>query len=660
MHLKHTYGPDIKAYEIINPVIKEANANRNTHPVKDNKFDKEFDAEVQFRAFNKSFHLLLYKDLQFQKVRIESYRSFKSSEHYKASSNFYEGTLKDSGFDSRVSGYIENGIFSGIIAENGTVYFLESADLFFHNFIHSGNIVIYESADITNFEEYQDFRDNENEPLKKNMFLYRNKLDEYYFKGINRTLKPGEHYACRIEMVADHTLYEYFNKNVYVVSAFLYLHAKYADSVFRRTDFDGTGVPNNIRIVVEKIYIYESLNDPNYPMAKASSLFDFLSKFARRTQYFCLSICMCYRRYSSRAVGNAYKPTTGIHGLPGGICQEPLYFRLDGFKYVKMNFNTAVVTIIGTNRKVLPLITTLLAITHEIGHSFGSDHDSPTNLFCSPGGEKGHYIMHPTTTKKLKELSNVFSLCSRRAMYKIIAERGNCLKVYPSTCGNGIREGNEECDCGWEKICKYLDPCCTPFDAKAPEKGCTFRNKTGAVCSPKESPCCNKDCTVNRQKDKICYESDTSCFISYCDQNSAVCPAPEKARDAYPCLKSSKTCHKGFCNSSVCLDNNLEECKCKEWHYFCFVCCLKDKKCIPAHNIGFLTPWNSPFVLVEGTPCNGSKHNRCDGTGRCINVKTRVEVDTGEKAIWWALAILVLVVLVLLLIFIYLLIKHLK
>ncbi|GFT77586.1 disintegrin and metalloproteinase domain-containing protein 10 [Nephila pilipes] len=659
IHLKLMYGHDIQAYEIINPKFKEVDTNRNMYLTEDYKWNKEFDVEMQFQAFNKSFHLLLYEDLLFQKIQIKSYVSHKSSKSLQDSCNFYEGFLNDSSFDSRVSGYLKNGIFIGIITANDTTYFMESADLFFPNYNHSGKIVIYKSKDNIQLEEYQTSGDISNEIPKRNtMFPFRGKGDNYYyFKRINKTGIPDENRTCQIEMVADHTLYEYFKKDESTVSAFLYLHAKYTDSIFRKTDFDGDGFPDNIRIVVKNIFIYKSINDPNYPMARVSSLLEFLKNFSKRTQYFCLSICICHRHYSSKVVGRAYKPTPGRWGAPGGICQRPVIFQRDGFR---VSLNTGVVTIVNSQGTTFPLITTLLAVSHEIGHSFGSDHDLTENLFCSPGGDKGHYLMHPKTSKKVKELSNVFSPCSRRDMYKIIKERGSCLKSSPSICGNGIREGNEECDCGWEKICKHIDHCCTPSDAKAPEKGCTFRNKTGVFCSPEESLCCTKDCTVNKEKDKICYESDTSCLISYCDQKSAVCPVPDKAPDKHPCLKSSRTCNRGFCNSSVCLDNDLEECNCEKWHSVCFVCCLKDRQCKPAHKFGLLTPWNSPFVHVEGTRCNGSRNYRCDGTGRCIDVKTRVQLDKDEKVMWWGLSILVFVFFLLLTIFVCLLIQHLK
>ena len=54
------------------------------------------------------------------------------------------------------------------------------------------------------------------------------------------------------------------------------------------------------------------------------------------------------------------------------------------------------------------------------------------------------------------------------------------------TCGNGIIDENEDCDCGSEPGCAS-DPCCSPITCKL---------KHDAECSG--GPCCH-NCRVSRQ-----------------------------------------------------------------------------------------------------------------------------------------------------------------
>ncbi|GBN35718.1 Disintegrin and metalloproteinase domain-containing protein 10, partial [Araneus ventricosus] len=383
-HAESMYDHEVKNYELITPLVIPSEAGRNPPA----------ELEIQFRAFNKSFCLLLHEDLEFQDLEVESLEAHGSSKSVRVNFTFFEGTANDS-TDSVVAGYLCSEVLCGTFAEDGVVYFMESAEFFFSNSNYSRRAIIYRSEDVEGFVEdlrrTHGFKDSQKQRTS-NPHLVRNLLFPasgnyfgryYYPKGIDRSAQPGADYACRIEMVADHTLYQYFNKDIDALSAFLYLHGKYADSVFRKTDFDGDGFKDNIRIVVKKVFVYKSANEANYPMAYAADLIDFLKRFTRRIQNHCLSVCLCYRRYSSQAIGRAYKPTSGIRGSPGGICQKVLKLQSGRSAYVPSSLNTAVVTIRNNRGQTLPLITTLLAVTHEIGHSFGSDHDPMDNLLCS-------------------------------------------------------------------------------------------------------------------------------------------------------------------------------------------------------------------------------------------------------------------------------------
>ncbi|GIY84340.1 disintegrin and metalloproteinase domain-containing protein 10 [Caerostris extrusa] len=309
LNIAHDQG--MMVHEIVSIIVTK---NQNFYPS-----EKYFDAEVQFEAFNKIFHLLLYEDLKFRDMEIES---FQPSTQIRANSTFYEGILRNKTFDSSVSGYFHKGTFCGTVTEHKTMYFLEPASVVFPNdSSRSEKMVVYRSEDSVEWEEADMkkaskdrdvMRDefskgwNRNGMNFENISSQRNEIPLFwmkiphapkYFSYLNRVVnKSGDtDRACQIEMVADHTLYEYFNKDVDDVSGFLYLHAKYTDSIFRKTDFDGDGLPDNIRIVAKKITVYKSVDDPEYTLARVKDLHELLLKFSMRIQRHCLSICISNR-----------------------------------------------------------------------------------------------------------------------------------------------------------------------------------------------------------------------------------------------------------------------------------------------------------------------------------------------------------------------------
>lgn len=71
-----------------------------------------------------------------------------------------------------------------------------------------------------------------------------------------------------------------------------------------------------------------------------------------------------------------------------------------------------------------------LSLAHELGHSFGSLHDSTE--------ECDGYIMSRQVPKEFRRQRYTFSSCSKKAMVKTLVERGHCLqKEKSSFCGNG-------------------------------------------------------------------------------------------------------------------------------------------------------------------------------------------------------------------------------
>ncbi|XP_031549021.1 disintegrin and metalloproteinase domain-containing protein 12-like [Actinia tenebrosa] len=158
-----------------------------------------------------------------------------------------------------------------------------------------------------------------------------------------------------------------------------------------------------------------------------------------------------------------------------------------------------------------------VTLAHEMGHNFGYGHDSEYCKCLTPKGcfMGGHKTRVPG-----------FSNCSLESMKRI---NDQCLYNKPMVlrpqCGNGIQEGDEECDCGTPEMCKIKDPCCQPHACKL---------KPSAVCSDLHHFCC-KDCQYKRQG-TLCRPAETDCDVpEYCPGNARDCPANNYIQNGTPC-----------------------------------------------------------------------------------------------------------------------------
>lgn len=172
-------------------------------------------------------------------------------------------------------------------------------------------------------------------------------------------------------------------------------------------------------------------------------------------------------------------------------------------------------------------------MVHELGHNLGIRHDHSACI-CK---DKHFCLMRENITKE-----SGFSNCSADYFYHFLHEhKGACLFNKPrhksrkrraSTCGNGVVEDSEQCDCG--SACDG-HPCCEPT--------CTL--KEGANCS--NEICCFQ-CQF-RMKGHICRNPDGECDLpEYCDGTSAECPANRHKQDWTTCLVNF------FCRNAQCMD----------------------------------------------------------------------------------------------------------
>lgn len=123
----------------------------------------------------------------------------------------------------------------------------------------------------------------------------------------------------------------------------------------------------------------------------------------------------------------------------------------------------------------------------------------------------------------------------------------SCLGNQPTTmvgdpvCGNGLREGDEVCDCGSASECN--DPCCN---------AATCELATGAACSAGE--CCTSQCAFVTAGTS-CRAAVGSCDVAeYCSGSSGDCPDNEVVLDGESCTRNGDS---AFCYSGECPNNDI-------------------------------------------------------------------------------------------------------
>jgi hypothetical protein len=178
-------------------------------------------------------------------------------------------------------------------------------------------------------------------------------------------------------------------------------------------------------------------------------------------------------------------------------------------------------------------------VSHAVGHILGIDHDS-ADCLC-PHQQK--CIMSRSQSTASSSFLWQFSKCSVARMHSVLQSgHVQCLLNRPfqesrlHQCGNGVVDGDEECDCGPRNEC--FDPCCDPLT-------CTLR--AHAQCASHQA-CCHR-CEL-RKPGTLCRESRSTCDVpEYCDGESGDCPADGYLVDGILCGIKGQ-CWKGNCSDS--------------------------------------------------------------------------------------------------------------
>jgi len=203
---------------------------------------------------------------------------------------------------------------------------------------------------------------------------------------------------------------------------------------------------------------------------------------------------------------------------------------------------------VGVNVDVNPFEPHILAsnLAHAIGHNLGFGHDD------MPGGGPGSCscndwhgcIMKSSVSGEEGIQPYKFSECSLKQFQRWM-EQGSalCLLNRPSelgpfgTCGNGVIDENEDCDCGSEATCES-NPCCSPITCKL---------KIDAECS--SGPCCD-NCRM-KPRGTLCRHAVGECDLDeFCTGDSGECPANLYVKNGLSCMDMQGS--EGFCFNGDC------------------------------------------------------------------------------------------------------------
>lgn len=190
--------------------------------------------------------------------------------------------------------------------------------------------------------------------------------------------------------------------------------------------------------------------------------------------------------------------------------------------------------IIVYHSKVLGAVATTLA--HEMGHNFGFEHDNDDckcidkNCIMAPATLRSTFLKH-------------WSTCSVEQLKYDFQRLNYCLRNKPkqmfefSSCGNGIVEVGEQCDCGLPENCN--NSCCDSNLCKL------FSN---ATCGTGE--CCDLSTCRLRKSGYKCRTSTRECDLpEFCTGESEYCPNDIFLRNTELCGNGKAYCYEGSCQS---------------------------------------------------------------------------------------------------------------